>query len=175
MGQTNIIISTLTAILFSLGFNSSLAQKTFTDSTGLNCSYANGAATVYLTPISIPASVATNASGNMSIKFKYAGDLDAYNEDLDLRGENNTYIGQCDVAPNCGSTFSSKTFTLPISTFGSWINDNQLIFSATSEYGINNQCSFNGNSSIRNYFLNINFIHPSKSITSWTSTFWGIK
>ena len=184
MGQTNILISKLTAILFSLGFNSSLAQKTFTDSTGLNCSYANGAATVYLTPISIPANVATNASGNMSIKFKYAGDLDAYNEDLDLRGENNTYIGQCDVAPNCGSTFSSKTFTLPISTFGSWINDNQLIFSATSEYGINNQCSFNGNSSINfctevvvsiNYFEYADdagiagFISPVSQITTGTS------
>ena len=126
------------------------SQKTFTDSTSINCSYANGVATIYPSPLNIPANVATNATGNITVTFKYAGQLLYSYEYLSLYGENNYFLTNSNNFINCGTTFSSQNVSIPQNTYSNWLSDGQLIFGITSTTYVNNSCSFKT-------FSNINF------------------
>lgn len=140
------VIVTL-ALVFIIPF-SIIAQKTFVDSTNVNCSYANGVATIYPSPINIPANVATNATGNITVTFKYAGQLLYSYEYLTLYGENNYFLSNSNLYANCPSTFSSQNITIPQSTYANWLSDGQLIFGISSTTYVNNSCSFKSYSNI---------------------------
>jgi hypothetical protein len=140
------VIVTL-AFVFIIPF-SIIAQKTFVDSTNVNCSYANGVATIYPSPINIPANVATNATGSITVTFKYAGQLFYSYEYLTLYGENNYFLSNSNLYANCPSTFSSQNVTIPQSTYANWLSDGQLIFGISSTTYVNNSCSFKSYSNI---------------------------
>ena len=148
MSKTNLSrVLIVLALVFIVPF-SLIAQKTFVDSTNVNCSYANGTATIYPSPINIPANVATNATGNITVTFKYAGQLQYSYEYLTLYGENNYFLSNSNQYANCGSTFSSQNVSIPQSTYSNWLSDGQLIFGISSTTYVNNSCSFKSYSNI---------------------------
>lgn len=143
----------LSAILLLIAFtltNLVYSQKTFTDSTSITCSYANGVATIYPAPIQIPANVRLNATGNLRVKFKYTGDLFYSYENLTFYGENNFYIGFGNLSVSCGASFVNQNFNLLPNSYSGWIQDGMLVFGIQSSSSVNNNCNFQS-------FTNTNF------------------
>lgn len=108
---------------------------TFTQTTGASCSYTDGG-NLNFTFTSTPLAI-----GNATLTVYYQGDLDYSTEVISYYGEGSSYIGTSNNTTQCGSTYASKTFTIPQSTINTWAANGSIVITADAALDVNAFCS----------------------------------
>jgi hypothetical protein len=98
-------------------------------------------------------SVPTNPTGNAVLTVYAMGDIDSNPSELvTVNGETGT-LGSFNGPTQCGTTFTSASYTIPLSTLNTWVADGSINLTLDGGTAVSaSLCSSGGTHSIRGYF-----------------------
>jgi hypothetical protein len=96
-------------------------------------------------------SVPVNPTGDAVLTVYAMGDIDQAAELVTVIGETGT-LGSFN-GPQCGTTFTSVTYTIPLATLNTWVSNGSINLTMDGATGVTaSLCSTGGTHSIRGYF-----------------------